>query len=918
MKTIVNQNLKNNKMNKQIWTFLICIVLLFSNKLVAQKLISCDSDIDSVIAEVKKDKTTQSNFRERHLMLYMWLGALQQQGANTVSFYDIDKKYYQLERVVNKSKSFFEMKTGHEKSKSIADDKQSKEYIEAMVKMCATVDEGFEHMEKIQKELTDNGPIFNPFEGETKVTGGDMSADWPMFQANKHNNGATTAPGPSYGREKWKFPVGLGWYARPVIEGDRVYVASPGMRATSFCLDLKTGKEIWKSSQEHPLFGIYKYPGIASTPLLINNQVVLREINSHGGNEGQARNLVYLNKETGKTEARRYAGHVDYRTRYAAVTGNEEYVVYPFGVHDIYGTPAICQPLNRLICADSQNKKKFWDFNVGNIDALAEPVISGDKVFQGTMEGYVYALNLKGVRVAWNFKTKGSVNTAVAIEDGKVFFGANGGSVYCLKEADGELQWEFKVPNPEKGARKHFTVPVIKNNKIYVGSADKNFYCLDATTGKLLWKVKTDDWIRSSPIVNDNDIYFATISGQLYNVNHKGKVKWTKKISTHAIYADLVSNGEELLITDSNLMMYCLGNKGKMLWEKSILCGFENEQGERIFTDQLSGGTFYQSKPTAADGKLVFGTPSGFLYSVDADTGKENWKFEMGGAISVGAAIADGKVYAGQQGGERFFYCLDAETGELVWKQTIPGGWVWGSAAVDDGLVYIPTVNGYAVCLDAKTGHIVWMYPTIKSVPAEPAIDGDLVYFGSWSGSLYAFDKKTGEIIWKNNGIHLDSGTLIAKDGKIYLPSSKNIFSYFDGKTGKLLNRGNTNDEEKGVHSGFNASPAFTDGVAFFTARVGAGLRGIPVSSRVYSVDPVTAAVNWTFPDGGGLSAPALASGRVYIASGNTPFFYCLDQKTGKPHWIFKLGHRVEESTLCIYRDKVYVLAADGYVHAIE
>ena len=95
-------------------------------------------------------------------------------------------------------------------------------------------------------------------------------------------------------------------------------------------------------------------------------------------------------------------------------------------------------------------------------------------------------------------------------------------------------------------------------------------------------------------------------------------------------------------------------------------------------------------------------------------------------------------------------------------------------------------------------------------------------------------------------------------------------------------------------------------------------LRGIPVSSRVYSVDLETAAVNWTFPDGGGLSAPALASGRVYIASGNTPLFYCLDQNTGKPHWIVKLGHRVEESTLCIYRDKVYVLAADGYVHAIE
>ena len=77
------------------------------------------------------------------------------------------------------------------------------------------------------------------------------------------------------------------------------------------------------------------------------------------------------------------------------------------------------------------------------------------------------------------------------------------------------------------------------------------------------------------------------------------------------------------------------------------------------------------------------------------------------------------------------FLSTSAETGELEWKQTIPGGWVWGSAAYDDGMVYVPTVNGYCVCLDAKNGHIVWMYPTAKSVPAEPAIDGDLVYFGS-------------------------------------------------------------------------------------------------------------------------------------------------------------------------------------------
>ena len=44
---------------------------------------------------------------------------------------------------------------------------------------------------------------------------------------------------------------------------------------------------------------------------------------------------------------------------------------------------------------------------------------------------------------------------------------------------------------------------------------------------------------------------------------------------------------------------------------------------------------------------------------------------------------------------------------------------------------------------------------------------------------------------------------------------------------------------------------------------------------------------------------------------------FTLDEMTGEPHWIYKMGHRMEESTLCIYRDKVYMLAADGYVHAV-
>ena len=892
----------------------IIILVMFSIIASAQtKFVSSgDLDIDTMRQAVLEDPTQASNYEERALLMYLWMGSLTEQGADVSGLSAIDQKFHRL--------------VGYNRTKI---DEQ------VLSQIGPVVDEGFTKLEQIQKHLLEYGTVFKPYQSDGKdfPEGGDMEANWPMFQANMHNTGHTEAPGPKYGRTAWKFPIGLGWYSRPVIEDGRVYIASPGMRTTSFCLDLNSGKEIWKSTQQHPVFGVYKYPAIMSTPVIQSDKIILREVNSHGGNEGQAKNLVYVDKKTGKTLNRSYAGHVDYRTRNAPIASNEDFVVYPFAVADIYSTPAICQNFNRLICKDKNNEKLIWDFNVGNIDAMAEPVMTEKRVFQGTMEGYLYALNLADVDastyaiefddendkkiISWSFNAGGAINTSVVVHNGKVYFGTNEGVVYCLKESTGEVNWSTKVKLVEKGARKHFTTGVIEGGKLYMGSANKNLYSFDLSDGEILWQASTKDWIRSNPVVTDKGIYVADVSGRLYQFDKKGTLIFEKKISTHPIYADLAWSGNNIVINDSHLMTYCLNLKGNEIWKHSILKAHFKEDGERVFTDQLSGGTYYQSKPTAVDGIVYFGSPSGFLYGADAKTGEELWKFEMGGAISVGAAVMDGKVYAGQQGGERFFYCVNAKTGKLIWKQTLPGGWVWGSATVDDGLVYVSTVSGYAVCLDGETGNIIWMFSTAKSMPAEPAIEGDMVYFGSWSRTLYAFNKKTGEVVWEMKAPSLDSGTLITDYDKIYLPNYKNIFSIYNSKTGELLSDGNKNKKLKeGIHN-FQATPAFHKGLGFFTARAGIGFSTPPMLSKIYCINMETENINWTYPDGGGVSAPALASGRVYIGSGNYPYLHALDQKTGKPYWIYKLGN-LEEATLCIYRDKLYALSSDGYVHAIE
>ena len=597
----------------------------------------------------RRRRQPEDNYRRRALLLYMWLSALQQQGGDTRPYTSVDNRFHPLDRRIVHA----------------ADQERSS----LLPRLTGLLDEGFSIVETIQSRLIEQGPIAAPREADASEfpDGGDMEAEWPMFQCDIHNTGCTEAPGPRRGRMAWKFPVGLGWYALPVVEDGSVYVASPGMHTTSFCLDLESGQEIWRSTQDHPLFGIYNYPAIASTPLVLDDRIVLREMNSHGGNEGQAKNLVYLDKATGKTLARRPAGHIDYRTQYAPVATNGRVMVYPFGVHDIYGSPAICQNFNRLICADLDNNTRLWDFNVGDIDALAEPVVTQDTAIVGTMEAYLYALTLDPAgrrdRIAWQFKAAGSVNTQVALANGRVFFGCNGGSIYCLDEKSGDLLWERPVKPLEHGARKHFSTPLVDGDRVYVGAANNRVYALDAVSGTVIWETAVSDWIRARPVVCGENILVATVDGNLHSIDTSGTLRWSKAISTHPIYADIVLAEDRLLICDSNLMLYCLSTDGQINWEKSTLEAFVDSTGQRIFTDELSGGTYYQSKPTAHRGKIFFGTPSGFLHAVNAETGEEIWKFEMCAAISVGPACADGRVFAGQQGGERFFYCLNAEDG---------------------------------------------------------------------------------------------------------------------------------------------------------------------------------------------------------------------------------------------------------------
>jgi PQQ-dependent dehydrogenase (methanol/ethanol family) len=80
--------------------------------------------------------------------------------------------------------------------------------------------------------------------------------------------------------------------------------------------------------------------------------------------------------------------------------------------------------------------------------------------------------------------------------------------------------------------------------------------------------------------------------------------------------------------------------------------------------------------PAYADGRIFYNTLDGNVVAVDAETGKEAWKTQVGDinigeSMTMAPLVADGKVFVGNSGGEfgvrGWIKALDAASGDVLW-----------------------------------------------------------------------------------------------------------------------------------------------------------------------------------------------------------------------------------------------------------
>ena len=111
----------------------------------------------------------------------------------------------------------------------------------------------------------------------------------------------------------------------------------------------------------------------------------------------------------------------------------------------------------------------------------------------------------------WRYETDGSIVASPAVADGRVYTGSTDGYVYALDAASGARGWRFRTGGEVRSSPRRRTDGVVS-----VISRDGYVYGLDADNGEQLWRYQTGFFVETSPALVGGVVYVGSDDGYLY------------------------------------------------------------------------------------------------------------------------------------------------------------------------------------------------------------------------------------------------------------------------------------------------------------------------------------------------------------------------------------------------------------------
>jgi outer membrane protein assembly factor BamB len=326
---------------------------------------------------------------------------------------------------------------------------------------------------------------------------------------------------------KWAFKAGGPIVTSPAVADGVVYIGS--LDGHLYAIDQDTGKEKWNFKSSRP---------IASSPAVVGGTLYF--VSSAGA-------LVAIDTATGKPK---WVFAAEYERKFEA-KGLHGYPSPAQTIPDAWdiftSSPAVVNGKvffgsgdGNVYAVDATTGLLQWKFGTGDV-VHASPAVAGSTVYVGSWDSYLYALDAETGQQKWSFKSGEDAAThnqvgfqsSPAVVDGTVYVGCRDAHVYALDAATGREKWDY--PTSKSWV---IGTPAVANGTVYVGTSDSaRFMALDAKSGRLKFNFDAKAYIFSSAAVAAGLVYVGDHNGKLYAIDAKtGKAAW--EFRTDASKAD--------------------------------------------------------------------------------------------------------------------------------------------------------------------------------------------------------------------------------------------------------------------------------------------------------------------------------------------------------------------------------------------
>ena len=183
-----------------------------------------------------------------------------------------------------------------------------------------------------------------------------------------------------------------------------------------------------------------------------------------------------------------------------------------YAVEKIYYTSYDIYGQGTIYCYNATSGDQLWTYNITQGQIRHPPTVSGNRVYVGTVNNYVYCIE-DGV-LKWSKELGGPIYSAPAIDGDLFCIGCNDGKLYAfnISGAQPASLWNFPVGNSITG-------PItIEDDKVYFSGGDGYLYVLNKTNGQPIWSWQSKSSEELEIAVASGIVYVSTniIQGGLY------------------------------------------------------------------------------------------------------------------------------------------------------------------------------------------------------------------------------------------------------------------------------------------------------------------------------------------------------------------------------------------------------------------